>query len=169
MLHKLYMMCIYRGCDALQSIQLPEEMFAYRKGYQSNDQVHTIRQTIEKANEWNIPLCVGKTDLLKAFDRVKVSTVVTALKHFQVPPYVIAAIVREWLSMSPTYRWNQLRTGTIRRYRGIPQGDSLAPMLFNIVMYYLLLPIFNRAPDGRGFKFASAGPMGLTSVAFCLC
>ena len=148
-LHKLYMSCIRHGCPQL-FVDLPEEFFAFRKGYQTSDELHTLKQIIEKTNEWDVPLAYCRSDLLKAFDRVQFSVIVEAFDYFRVPRCVSAAIIREWMSLRCIYRWGDVSSSSIGRLRGIPQGDSISPHIFNIVMCYLLQPLLDKCRANRG-------------------
>ena len=167
MMQKLYMMTILIGCPQLRDIPLPEEFFAFRKQYQTSDEIHALNQAIEKANEWDMPVCYCKTDLLKAFDRISYSTVLQALRHFKVPRAVIAAILREWVSQRSVFRWGNVNSDEVCRHRGVPQGDSTSPFIFNIVMFYLLKPLLATwRKTFKGFKYSFQNRDGIKDFGY---
>ena len=61
--------------------ELCEFRFAFRPGRQVLDEVFTLRQAVEKTNEWEEPMCPAKKDVLKAYDLLNTNVVIEALQH----------------------------------------------------------------------------------------
>ncbi|XP_072014755.1 uncharacterized protein [Amphiura filiformis] len=59
---------------------LPREQAGFKSGYSTVDHLHSINQLIEKANEYNLKLCIGYIDYEKAFDSVEHRDLFTALR-----------------------------------------------------------------------------------------
>ena len=57
----------------------PRGQAGFRSGYSTMDHLHALNQVIEKANEYNLELCVGFIDYDKAFDSVEHKDLFTAL------------------------------------------------------------------------------------------
>ena len=94
-LFKVYFKCIaFEFADAI-NFRLPQYVFGYRKHLQTLDEIHVLRQTIEKCNEWDMGCCFMKTDVLKADDLVHTRTIIEALNFFDFPPVIIDSIIRE--------------------------------------------------------------------------
>ncbi|KAJ8725102.1 hypothetical protein PYW07_016060 [Mythimna separata] len=56
----------------------PPEQAGFRKGFSTNtvDHRHTLRQVIQKTEEYNLPLCLAFVDYEKAFDSIETWAVV---------------------------------------------------------------------------------------------
>ena len=89
---------------------------------------------MEKTGEWDLTLCFAKTDVLKAYDLVKTDKIIEALDDFGFAPVITNAIVAEWERQKQTFIWEGSESGAFGRCTGLPQGDPLSPLVFNIVM-----------------------------------
>lgn len=58
-----------------------KETAGFRKEYSTIEQLHTIRQLIEKSIEWNIQLWIAFIDFKKAFDSLETWAVITGMKN----------------------------------------------------------------------------------------
>ena len=58
----------------------PREQAGFRKGYPTTDHLQALNQTIEKSNEYNLPLCIGFIDCEKAIDTVEHFAIFEALR-----------------------------------------------------------------------------------------
>ena len=58
----------------------PREQAGFREGFSTTDHLHVQNQLIEKANEYQLRLCVGYIDYEKVFDSVEHSDLFTALE-----------------------------------------------------------------------------------------
>ena len=67
--------------------QLPEQA-AYRKGYSTVDNLHSVIHVIEKTNEYRIPMYMAFVDYEKAFNFIKHGPVFSALEKQVVPAQV---------------------------------------------------------------------------------
>ena len=123
---------------------LCQELLAYLESFQTLDEIFAIRQLIEKSAEWGQGLCYAKSDIFKAYDRVSLCKVIATFQDIGCPRALVCSIVREWLSWKSTFRWGSVSSGAVKRGRGIPQGDPLSPLLFNIVMSHALKPMMEK-------------------------
>ncbi|CAB3248796.1 unnamed protein product [Arctia plantaginis] len=53
----------------------PPEQAGFRSGYGTIDHIHTVRQIIQKTEEYNQPLCLAFVDYEKAFDSIEIWSV----------------------------------------------------------------------------------------------
>ena len=60
----------------------PREQAGFRSEFSTSDHLHALNQAIEKANEYNLKLCVGYIDYEKAFDSVEHKDLFTALRIY---------------------------------------------------------------------------------------
>ena len=140
-LNKLYFRCICCAVKGGLNDSIVHNIFSYRPKYQTLDEINTLRRLVEKTNEWDIPMCYCRTDIIKAYDMFNPDIVIKALRHHDVAPSVIDAILREWYHQGQVFTWQGVSTRPVRRSRGLPQGDPLAPWVFNAVIDYLLRPL----------------------------
>ncbi|RVE40675.1 hypothetical protein evm_014675 [Chilo suppressalis] len=62
----------------------PPEQAGFRKGFRTIDHIHTLRQIIQKTEEYNRPLCLAFVDYEKAFDSIETWAVLQSLQRCQV-------------------------------------------------------------------------------------
>ena len=62
----------------------PPEQAGFRKGYSTVDHIHTLRQVIQKTEEYNLPLCLAFVDYEKAFDSIETWAVLPSLQRCQI-------------------------------------------------------------------------------------
>lgn len=115
-------------------ISLSDEQQGFRTGRSCTDAVFVIRQIAEKSIEYNIPAYMCFIDLEKAFDRVQLQDVVHLLYSRQVPLNLIKVIENIYNGNKVQAKINGELTEPIPVEKGIRQGDSLSPLLFNLIM-----------------------------------
>ncbi|CAG4978182.1 unnamed protein product [Parnassius apollo] len=62
----------------------PPEQAGFRKGFSTIDHIHTLRQIVQKIEEYNLPLCLVYVDYEKAFDSIEIWAVLQSLQRCQV-------------------------------------------------------------------------------------
>ena len=58
----------------------PREQAGFRSGYSTTDHIQVINQVMEKTAEYRKPLCMAFIDYEKAFDSVRISAVMGAIR-----------------------------------------------------------------------------------------
>ena len=135
---KLYYKCMAMQVTDLTQGKLHEHIFSYRKGYSASEEVFAVRQLIEKSNEWDIPMCVCRADIRKAYDQITTKAIIQALTYFQLPKEMVRAIVVEWMSFKTVFCLSSLNSEPICKSMGMPQGDPLSPIIFNLCVHHIL-------------------------------
>ena len=115
-------------------ITLSDEQQGFRTGRSCTDAVFVMRQIMEKSIEYNRPAYLCFIDLEKAFDRVQLRDIIHLLYDRQIPHNLIKTIENIYTGNSAQAKVNNEYTEPIPTEKGIRQGDSLSPLLFNIVM-----------------------------------
>lgn len=118
-------------CDL---VPINEQQQGFRKKRSTTDAIYVIRQIIEKAIEFNNPVFMCFVDLIKAFDKIKLSDVTNILKEPNVPLKIIRLIEELNIETFTKIRTGGKLTENIPVNTGVKQGDSLSPTLFNLVM-----------------------------------
>ncbi|XP_072048312.1 uncharacterized protein [Amphiura filiformis] len=77
--YKIFTRIIQNRIKGVLDENQPREQAGFRIGYSTVDHLHAINQLIEKANEYNLKLCIGYIDYEKAFDSVEHKDLFTAL------------------------------------------------------------------------------------------
>ena len=72
-----------RLAQKLDEFQPPEQA-GFRKGYSTVDHIHTLRQVIQKTEEYNRPLCLAFVDYEKAFDSIETWAVLESLQRCRI-------------------------------------------------------------------------------------
>lgn len=111
-----------------------EEQQGFRKGRSCTDAIFVVRQIVEKALEFNRPAFMCLIDLQKAFDRIRLSDMTEILARREIPTSLIQLIKDIYTGSYIKVRCNGEMSQSIPAGRGVRQGDSLSPMLFNFMM-----------------------------------
>ena len=100
----------------------PREQAGFRPGYSTSDHLQTVSQPLEKANEYNIPLCLAFVDYEKAFDSIEFAPLLTALENRGVDPAYIGLIC-DLNGATATLKLHQ-DSDKIKLERGAREGDN---------------------------------------------
>ena len=120
---------------------LADEQQGFRSERSCTYAVFVIRQIKEKSIEYNRPAFMCFIDLEKAFDRIQLEDVTQLLYDRQVPQNIIKTIENIYQANTIQARINGELTQKIEVNNGIRQGDSLSPLLFNIIMDELIIQV----------------------------
>ena len=96
-------------------------------GAQAAEGVFVIKRVAELSREWGKELCLVQLDLCKAFDRVKHSAAILALKLQSASLQCIAVFCAMMLCSSMAFTLGGITTQQIKLDRGLPQGAPESP------------------------------------------
>lgn len=111
-----------------------EEQFGFRRNRSTTNAIYILSQIKEKAIEFNTPAYLCFVDMKKVFDSIKIEDIVGILIENRVPNSLIKVIYEVNTKLKTRIRTNIETSADINMNRGIRQGDSLSPYLFNMVM-----------------------------------
>ena len=116
---------------------LRDEQCGFRKRRGTTQQIFALRRLQEEAMRADKPLCAVFIDFKKAFDSPPRSAIWESLRHIGVPEDVVAMCVAihedpEGKILGGTGR------NTFKIRRGVRQGCTLGPILFNILLEFCL-------------------------------
>ena len=110
----------------------------YQSGFRPNrstiDHIHFMRQTAEKAYEYNIDLHHLFVDFKQAFDSVSRPKMLDQIKALGIPLKYIRLIRATLEGTKAMVRVNNGTTESFEIQTGVRQGDALSTLLFNLVI-----------------------------------
>ena len=100
------------------------------------DHLHALNQVIEKANEYNLELCVGFIDYDKAFDSVEHNDLFTALCKVGVNERYVQLLEDIYTDANAKYFILKMMSEKLLTSRegGVRQGDTISPKIFTTAM-----------------------------------
>ena len=118
--------------------ELPDVRGGLRKGRGTRDQIANIHWIIEKAREFqkNIYFCL--IDYAKAFDCVDHNKLWKILKEMGMPDHLTCLLRNLCAGEETTVRTRHGTTDWFQIGKGVPQGCTLSPCLFNFYAGYIM-------------------------------
>ena len=135
--------------EVIAETGINEEQQGFRKNRSTIDAIFILRQIAEKSIEHNKPAFMCFVDLTQAFDRVRLADVLRLLEKRHIDTRIIAIIKELNTGNVTTIKTGNQTTNKIPVADGIRQGDSLSPILFNLVMDEIIDEVKNA---GRGYS-----------------
>ena len=112
----------------------PSEQAGFQKGCSTTDHLQALNQTIEKSNEYNLPLCIGFIDYEKAFDTVEHFAIFEALRKTTINETYINILQSIYSQATARIHLDKLVSDEFPIHSGVRQGDPLSPKLSTAVM-----------------------------------
>jgi exonuclease III len=112
----------------------PPEQAGFRKGFSTIDHIHTLRQVIQKTEEYNRPLCLAFVDYEKAFDSIETWAVLQSLQRCQIDYRYIEVLRCLYENATMSVRLQDQSSKPIKLQRGVRQGDVISPKLFTAAL-----------------------------------
>ncbi|CAB3240548.1 unnamed protein product [Arctia plantaginis] len=122
-----------RLAQRLDEFQPPEQA-GFRSGYGTIDHIHTVRQIIQKTEEYNQPLCLAFVDYEKALDSIEIWSVLESLQRCQVDWRYIQVMKCLYEAATMSVQVQNQQTRPVPLHRGVRQGDVISPKLFTNAM-----------------------------------
>ena len=117
---------------------LSEEQAEFRDGRGCTDHIFVLRHIMEQCEEWRKPGVLNIVDFGKAFDSIHRVSMWMQLKLYGLPNKIIALIKAVFEGSESCVRVGQEHTHFFEITTGVRQGDVLSPLLFNIVIDYIM-------------------------------
>jgi retron-type reverse transcriptase len=108
-----------------------EGQCGFRKGRSCTDVIFRVQQIIEKTNEHNLPLFLVFIDYEKAYDNVNRDKLWKMMEN-KIPNYLLSTIKCIYKNTKVKIKFNDNISEPIHITKGVRQGCSLSPVLFNI-------------------------------------
>ena len=118
--------------------EIPDVQAGFRKGRGTRDQIANIHLIIKKAREFqkNIYFCF--IDYVKAFDCVDHNKLWKILKEMGISDHLTCLLRNLYAGQEPTVRIGHGTTDWFQIGKGVRQGCTLLPCLFNLYAEYIM-------------------------------
>ena len=118
--------------------EIPDIQAGFRKGRGTRDQIANIRWIIDKAREFQINIYFCFTDYAKAFDCVDHNKLWKILKEMGIPDHLTCLLRNLYAGQEATVRTGHGTIDWFQIGKGVGQGCSLSPCLFNLYAEYIM-------------------------------
>ena len=117
-----------------EETSIGEEQFGFMPGRGTTDAIFAARQVIEKRREMQKELHMVFIDLEKAYDRVPRQGVWRCLREQGVPEKYVRLMKDTYEDAQTQVKTSIGLTGKITFRVGLPQGSTLSPYLFDMIL-----------------------------------
>jgi len=155
---------------------LDEAQAGFLRGRGTQGSLLALRCALEDANQRSRPLCVSSLDVAKAYDSVEPWLLQAAMQRLRAPPALINLVSSMFRGAQAQVRTAHGLTAAFPVTRGTPQGNPMAPLLWNMCVDPLLCALrkqqaqhgYSMGPGGgAAFGRRVAGPSAAVVVG-CL-
>ena len=119
--------------------ELPYVQAGFRKGRGTRDQIAKIHWIIEKARGFQENIYFSFIDYAKSFDCVDHNKLWKILKEMGIPDHLICLLTNLYASQEATVITGHGTTDWFQIGKGVHQGCTLSPCLFNLYTEYIML------------------------------
>ena len=119
---------------AVTDIKVMDEQGGFRAGRGCNDQIFVVKQIVEKTIEKNMKTYMAFVDLEKAYDNVSREKLWVVLDKYGIKRKLLRAIQALYVGSKACVKVGGLTSEDFEVRRGVRQGCTLSPWLFNLFM-----------------------------------
>ena len=130
-------MILNRIYDPIDEVLRPFQA-GFRKSRSCAEQIHILRRIIEAYHQRQLPIIATFIDFKKAFDSVDREAMWKILRSYGIPQKVVNAIATIYSNSKSRVRLGDKMSEAFNVGTRVLQGDTLAPVLFVIVLDYVL-------------------------------
>ena len=124
-----------------------------------------LHNLLKHARLYKRDLYVCLIDVAKAFDSVPHDSIFRALTRHRAPPAFIDLVRDQYHDSATSIAYKNLSSRKIKFLRGVKQGDSLSPLLFNLVIDELMALV----KDRFGYSIENIGSSNIKCFADDIC
>ena len=132
--YKIFTCLIYNTLVKYSEMTLGEYQSGFRPSRSTVDQIHVVRQILEKCYEYGIELHNIFIDFRQVFDKVNRQKLYESLKVLKIPMKLIKLVKTTLENSRAVVEVCQGRTEVFNINTGLRQGDALSTILFNLVL-----------------------------------
>ena len=139
-----------------------EDQGGFRRGKQTVDQIHIVKQVMKKCYEYNQELFMLFVDYIQAYDSINRQSLWKSMEKLGVPAK-ITRMIRACVQYSKCMvKFHGQLSKAFMINTGLKQGDELSPMLFNIALEEVVRKALN---TGIGVKLQESKTIKLIAYA----
>ena len=94
-----------------------------------------LRQTIEKSNEYNWPLCIGFIDCGKDFDTVEHVAIFESLREIRINETYVRMLPKNYNQATARIRLDSLVSDKFPVNRKFKERDQVSPKLYLVLLW----------------------------------
>jgi len=133
-IYKLLTKTITRRIEKTINEEQDVTQAGFRAGFSTLDHILTLCELIERSREHQVPLFICFVDFEKAFDSVEMNALWNALQEQGIPGRLIRLLRNIYSKAKSEVRINSDDRVDINIARGVRQGDTISPLLFNAAL-----------------------------------
>lgn len=118
--------------------RLRQEQAGFRPGRSCCEQIFTLRQIIEKALMWQVPVVINFIDFRKAFDSVHRESLWKIMQSYGIPEKIIGIVKSFYDNSRCAIRCGGEVGEWFRIVTGVRQGCVLSPLIFALVVDWVM-------------------------------
>ena len=131
---------------------LRKEQAGFRKGRGCDDQIFILRHIAQQCNELKSPLVLCFVDFEKAFDSISRSMIKKILRHYGIPEKIVNIIMDMHSGTCCRVMVDGSLTDEFEVKTGVLQGGILSPLLFILVIDYVMKRVMQGMNNGIQWK-----------------
>lgn len=135
-IYKILTTSIYKKLT--KYIKIGEYQCGFTKGRSTVDAIHTVKQIIHKANEYNVRISIMFLDFKKAFDSLKRTEINKIINNIQIPAKLKKLLIMLTTKTAATVITRRGETEEFKINKGVRQGDTLSAAIFTIALDHIL-------------------------------
>ena len=118
--------------------ELPDVQAGFRKGTETRDQIVNIHWIIEKAVNSRKTSTSASLTRLKVFDCMDHNKLWKILKNMGIPDHLVCLLINLYAGQEATVRTRHRTMDWFQIRKGVHQGCTLSPYLFNSYAEYIM-------------------------------
>jgi len=132
--YKVFSNCILTRIKEKAKQTIGEYQGGFRQGKSTTDQIFIIRQIYQKTWEFNKEVHTLFVDFKKAYDSIHRESLINILKEFDFPQKLINLVSISIMETVVKIKVGNMKSDPVTVRSGLRQGDSISPILFNLVL-----------------------------------
>uniref|UniRef100_A0A8D8Q0R7 Craniofacial development protein 2 n=1 Tax=Cacopsylla melanoneura TaxID=428564 RepID=A0A8D8Q0R7_9HEMI len=132
--YKILSLIILSRIEAHTNGKIGEYQAGFRRNRSTTDQIHTLRNILEKRVERNIDTCILFIDFRKSYDCLIRNAIWNAMHELSIPRKLVNLVKQCCMGAVNKVRVGGEMSSAFEVETGLKQGDGISPLLFNITL-----------------------------------
>jgi hypothetical protein len=132
--YKVFSNCILTRIKEKTEQTIGEYQGGFRPGKSTTDQIFIIRQLYQKTWEFDREIHTLFVDFKKAYDSIHRESLINILKEFDFPQKLVNLVSISIMETVVKIKVGNVKSDPVTVKSGLRQGDSISPILFNLVL-----------------------------------